>query len=85
MNRLLIVDDEVIIATQLEERLTFMGYDIVGMASSGSEALEMAREFLPDLILMDIVMPGKLDGIAAAEKIQKEHGIPFIFYHRIYG
>lgn len=79
MHRLLIVDDEVIIATQLEERLTYMGYDIVGMASSGREAVSMARELLPDLILMDIVMPGNLDGIAAAEQIRNELGIPFIF------
>jgi PAS domain S-box-containing protein len=75
----MIVDDEVIIATQLEERLTSLGYDIVGMASTGSEAIEMARELLPDLILMDIVMPGKFDGIAAAKQIQEEFNIPFIF------
>ncbi|MGD8388272.1 MAG: response regulator [Desulfobacteraceae bacterium] len=79
MRRILLVDDEVIIATQLEERLTFLGYDIVGMASSGREAVDMARRFRPDLILMDVVMPGELDGIAAARCIREELAIPVIF------
>jgi PAS domain S-box-containing protein len=79
MRRILLVDDEVVIVTQLEERLVHMGYDIVGMASSGREALDMARALLPDLILMDVVMPGELDGIAAAERIRTELGIPLVF------
>ena len=79
MHRLLIVDDEATITTQLEERLSRLGYDIVGSASSAEEALEKAREYRPDLILMDIVMPGKMDGIDAAEIITKELDIPVIF------
>ncbi|MCF8063198.1 MAG: response regulator [Deltaproteobacteria bacterium] len=79
MRRILLVDDEIIIVTQLEEQLMQMGYDIVGMASSGREAVDMARALLPELILMDVVMPGELDGIAAAECIRRELGIPFIF------
>ena len=79
MHRLLVVDDEVAIAMQLEERLTFMGYKVVGMASSGEEAVSMAKDLRPDLILMDIVMPGKIDGIDAAEIIKEELDIPVIF------
>jgi len=79
MRRILLVDDEVIIATQLEERLTQMGYSIVGIASSGLEAVDMAKKLSPDLVLMDIVMPGELDGIGAARLIREENGIPFIF------
>ena len=79
MHRLMLVDDEAIIATQLEELLTPLGYEVVGMASSGEEAVGMAKDLKPDLILMDIVMPGELDGIAAAEKIKAELGIPVIF------
>ncbi len=79
MRRILLVDDEIVIVTQLEERLVHMGYDIVGMASSGREAVDMARSLLPDLILMDVVMPGELDGIAAAGRIRAELGIPFVF------
>lgn len=79
MRRILIADDEIIIATQLEERLSQMGYDVVGIASSGAAAVEMAKKLTPDLILMDIVMPGEMDGIDAARIIRKENGTPFIF------
>lgn len=79
MSKLMLVDDEVIIASQLEKRLTAMGYEVVGKAFSGEESVEMAKDLRPDLILMDIVMPGKLDGIDAAETIKSELGIPVIF------
>ncbi len=79
MHRILVVDDEVVITTQLAERLTAMGYDVVSAASSGEESVEVARNLRPDLILMDIVMPGTMDGIDAAEIIGNELGIPVIF------
>lgn len=79
MNRLIIADDEVIISTQLEEFLVTKGFDIVGIATSGAQAVAMAKERMPDLMLMDIVMPGKLDGISAAAKINRELKIPVIF------
>ena len=79
MNRLIIADDEVIIATQLEEFLSTQGFNIIGIASSGLVAVEMAMALKPDLMLMDIVMPGELDGIAAAEKINRALQIPVIF------
>ncbi|MCJ7680196.1 MAG: response regulator, partial [Candidatus Aminicenantes bacterium] len=79
MYRLLVVDDEATITTQLEERLTRLGYDIVGSASCAEEALAMARKYRPDLILMDIVMPGEMDGIDAAAIITRELDIPVVF------
>ena len=79
MARVLVVDDEAIITMQLEERLSAMGHKVVGMASSGESAVEKARVTKPDIILMDIVMPGKMNGIAAASVIDKELGIPVIF------
>lgn len=79
MNRLIIADDEVIISTQLEEFLVTKGFDIVGIATSGLQAVAMAKELMPDLMLMDIVMPGELDGISAAAKINREFKIPVIF------
>jgi len=79
MPKILIVDDEAYISTQLEERLTFIGYDVVGKASSGEAAIDMARSLDPDLVLMDIVMPGRLDGIDAAEIIKEKQDIPVIF------
>ena len=79
MNRLIIADDEVIISTQLEEFLKTKGFDIVGIATSGIQAVAMAKELMPDLMLMDIVMPGELDGISAASRINRELKIPVIF------
>ena len=79
MQRILIADDEVIIATQIEECLTLNGYKVVGMATSGQEAIEMALDLKPDLMLMDIVMPGSMDGITAASKINDALNIPVIF------
>ncbi|ABS56046.1 response regulator receiver protein [Methanoregula boonei 6A8] len=79
MPKILVVDDEAIITMQLEERLHAMGYTVAGMAASGEDAIGKARRLSPDLILMDIVMPGKLNGIEAAEVICSELDIPVIF------
>ena len=75
----MIVDDDATISMRLEELLGSMGYDVVDVASSGEEAVEMAKKLNPDLILMDVVMPGKLDGIDAADKIRADLDIPVIF------
>ncbi len=79
MNTIIVVDDEVVIAIGLKERLTAMGYDVIGLAHSGEEAVEKAMSFRPDLILMDIMIPGNLDGIHVAEKVKAELDIPVIF------
>ena len=79
MRRLMVVDDEAVIAMQLEDHLQSMKYDVVGTASSAEESVSMARKLCPDLILMDIVMEGKLDGIDAARMIKEEMDIPIIF------
>jgi PAS domain S-box-containing protein len=77
--KILVVDDEKIITMHLEELLTNMGYDVVATASTGDEAVQKAREKKPDLIFMDIIMPGDKSGIDAANEIKKELGIPVIF------
>jgi PAS domain S-box-containing protein len=79
MHNLLLVDDEVIIAAELEDRLTANGYRVVGIATTGARAVAMARERKPDLIIMDIMMPGDLDGIDAAQIIRSRFDIPVIF------
>ena len=79
MAKVLVVDDEAIITLQLEERLTRIGYKVVGMAASGEEAVTKARALKPDIVLMDIVMPGKINGIAAAKVVHEELDIPVIF------
>jgi CheY-like chemotaxis protein len=79
MSRILVVDDEAIITMQLEERLQALGYDVVGTAASDEEAIAKARTLKPDLVLMDIVMPGKFDGIEAARTIIGNQDIPVVF------
>ena len=79
MAKILVVDDEAIITMQLEERLSAMGYTVSGMAASGEDAVDKARRFRPDLVLMDIVMPGKMNGIEAAKIVTQELDIPVVF------
>ena len=77
MPRIMIVEDEVGTALVLEELLENMDYEVAGVAHSGEEAVDMAEGLTPDLILMDIVMPGEMDGIDAARKIGQD--IPVVF------
>jgi len=79
VSKILVVDDEAIIILQLEERLSAMGYTVAGMAATGEDAVDKARSLRPDLVLMDIMMPGKMDGIEAARIIAKELDIPVVF------
>ncbi|CAN5209168.1 hypothetical protein BH23VER1_BH23VER1_10340 [soil metagenome] len=77
--RILVVDDERIVAEDIIECLTQMGCEVVGTAQSGAEALEIASVTRPDLILMDIVLQGEMDGVEAASVIREQLGIPCIF------
>ena len=76
---ILVVDDEAIIAMNLRNRLERLGYEVFMPVASGEEAIEKAGELSPDLILMDIVLLGELDGIDAAAKIRSEYDIPIIY------
>ncbi|MBT6503044.1 MAG: response regulator, partial [Deltaproteobacteria bacterium] len=58
MPKILIVDDEWLMRLEIEELLNELGYEVAGQAETGEEAIAMARELNPDLILMDVVMPG---------------------------
>ena len=77
--RILIVEDEGIIARDLQRQLTDMGYDTVGIATDAAEAIATAEEHHPDLALMDIHLNGKEDGIDAAIALRSRLGIPSIF------
>jgi AmiR/NasT family two-component response regulator len=70
-SRVLIAEDEAIIRLDLKEMLEEEGFDVVGEASDGDAAIRLARERNPDLVIMDIKMPG-LDGLSAAERIVSE-------------
>ena len=78
-SKVLVVEDEVVIALRLEQLLTNMGYNVIGLSYSGEDALEKVRSLRPEIILMDIILQGKLDGIAVAEIVKLEFNIPVIF------
>ncbi|MBO6557223.1 MAG: EAL domain-containing protein [Pseudomonadales bacterium] len=79
MARLLVVEDEVLVARDIQGRLQRLGYEVVGSAAKGEEAVEMARNLVPDLVLMDINLRGDIDGIEAAIQINEVESIPIIF------
>jgi response regulator NasT len=74
--RVVVAEDEALIRMDVVATLQEAGYEVVGEAADGEEAVRLAVELMPDLIIMDIKMP-KLDGISAAEKIS-EHKIPVV-------
>jgi CheY-like chemotaxis protein len=77
--RLLVVEDERIVAAELCRRLTRLGYTVVGTAASGEEAIAKAQTHRPDLVLMDIGLKGTMNGVEAAEAIRTTWQIPVIF------
>lgn len=68
--RILVVEDERIVAFDLKKRLERLGHTVLGLVGTGVEAVEQAAESKPDLVLMDIKLRGKMDGIQAAELIR---------------
>ncbi len=76
--KVLIVEDEAIVALDIKNRLEHLGY-IPTIVSSGEEAVEMSAETCPDLVLMDIMLGGKIDGIETAVQIHKHIDIPIVY------
>jgi len=77
--QLLIVEDEVIIAKDLERHLRAWGYEVIGLAPSGEEAYEISLLAHPDLVLMDIRLNGEIDGIETAARIYEHLDVPVIY------
>jgi PAS domain S-box-containing protein/putative nucleotidyltransferase with HDIG domain len=77
--KILVVEDEGLVAKSIQNMLTHLGYDAVGTASSGKRAVQKAKELRPDLILMDIKLRGEMDGIEAADKIRESLNIPVVY------
>ena len=77
--RIFIVEDEAIIATDIAHRVERFGLEVVGIAARGEDAVMVAHQSQPDAVLMDIRLAGKMNGIAAAEQIQKSCGAAIIF------
>lgn len=76
---LLVVEDESIVAMDIKHRAEGLGYNVLGIASSGEEAIEKTEKNRPDLILMDIVLKGKMDGVQAAQIIRDKFDIPVVY------
>jgi CheY-like chemotaxis protein len=77
--KILVVEDEAIVARDLQNRLTKLGYEVVGTTGSGEEAVEKAAETGPNLVLMDILLAGDVDGIDAAKEIKARFKVPVIY------
>jgi two-component system, cell cycle sensor histidine kinase and response regulator CckA len=79
MAAILVVEDERVVARDIQESLVHMGYDVIGTAASSAECLAHAEERRPDLVLMDIRIEGALDGIETARILRSRFGVPVIF------
>ena len=77
--RILIVEDENIVAADIRDRLEHLGYDVVAHVTTGEGAVEKAGELHPDLVLMDIKLKGDMDGVEAAALISQERSIPVVY------
>ncbi len=77
--RILVVEDESIVAKNIQSRLKKLGYNVLALVSSGEEAIRRAEQTQPDLVLMDIVLKGDIDGVEAAKEIRARLNIPIIF------
>ena len=77
--RILVVEDESIVALDIQDRLKSLGYDVPATVASGERAVEQAGALRPDLVLMDIRLQGRMDGVEAADLIRQRFGIPVIY------
>ncbi len=77
--KIMIVEDEVLFAKDLQDLLESWEYSVLAIASTGEEAIEKAGEIKPDLVLMDIVLKEGMDGIEAADQIRTRFKIPVVY------
>ena len=76
---ILIVEDELIIAMELQDRMRHMGHTVLALAASGEEAIAKSHALKPELVLMDIRLHGVMDGIEAAQQIRAQLQIPVVY------
>jgi signal transduction histidine kinase len=77
--RVLIVEDELIVVRDIEQQLSALGYCAVGSATTGEQAIKLATDLKPDLVLMDIQLAGAMDGVTAAQLIRQQLALPVVF------
>ena len=75
----LIVEDQAPVARDLEARLRELGYPVAGIAGTGADAVRRAEETHPDLVLLDVVLPGKMDGVATAAEIRRRTAASVVY------
>jgi len=77
--RALIVEDEILIAEELKERLSLLGFSVIAAVDSAEEGIAIATRERPDLVLMDIRLKGKKDGVQAAKEIHQKVDVPVVY------
>jgi len=77
--KILVVEDEFVTGSEIQARLSEMGYDVPAVVDNGAEAIQKTGELNPDIVVMDITLKGKMNGIEAAERIRASYGTPVIF------
>lgn len=77
--RVLVVEDEAAVVLELRRRLERLGYAVAGVTDTGEEAVHLARQFRPDIVLMDITLRGGMDGVEAAGRIREAQALPVVF------
>ena len=77
--KILVVEDENIVAMDIQNSLKSLGYAVPAVVSSGEDAIKTAADTYPDLVLMDIVLEGRMDGVQAAEQIHGRFNIPVVY------
>ncbi len=78
-HKVLVVEDESIIALSIQEKLMSQGYEVPAIASTGEMAVELFNKYQPHVILMDVVLAGLMDGIEASREIRKNSNVPIVF------
>jgi FOG: CheY-like receiver len=77
--RILVVEDEHIVAMGIKRMLKSLGYTVTGVASSGEDAVSKAESTFPDVVLMDIMLKGDMDGVEAAKEIRERFDVPVVY------
>ncbi|AKB53959.1 hypothetical protein A9239_05740 [Methanosarcina sp. A14] len=77
--RILVVEDEHIVAMGIKKMVKSLGYTVTGVASSGKDAISKAESTFPDVVLMDIMLKGDMDGVEAAGEIRERFDVPVVY------
>ena len=79
MAKIIIAEDEKIVAKYIANKLKKSGYEILGIVSTGQDLLKEVSDQVPDLVLMDIKLDGDMDGIETAQKLKRNYSVPVVF------